>query len=241
MIQELLLKLMQAKSSEDILEYKPDMLELYQKIYEDLSKQGLNIVNYEDIKNLHDLERTMPAYYGNTFYKDCGVPFLKEHNPNTLEVIELCIIFYSLQICELLEQGFFNELSLCIYENPLLPDMVDHIEKINILRTEKYSQTLFFTLWDIFMKIITIGEDDTPDKNVIVLHYGEEDCFYISTEEYEEVLDMIYKNYNQSRYSSIIRRIVGIYRQRFTKMSYILEYQPIFVKVGYEYFYESTL
>ena len=47
--------------------------------------------------------------------------------------------------------------------------------------------------------------------------------------------DSIYTNFKDSKYFFAIERILGAYRIRFTKMKYILEYQPMFVKVAYTY------
>lgn len=231
MIEKIMKELMNAGSTDEILAYKSSVVGLYNSMYNKICNQGLSVTNYYDIKSLHSLEDPMMAYYGPYFYRKCGIPFLKKHNPSTIEVIEFSVLFYSLQIMELMEDGFFDEASLCIYDEELYNDVFDHIEKINLC-SYKYKQYLFSVLWFYFMRVISIEDNERE----FTLEYDfNTDIFYLDDEKHEEVIDLIYKNYNNSKYSSIIDKILGIYRIRFTKMKYILEYQPLFVKVGYEY------
>lgn len=233
MIDEIMKNLMKATTADEILSYQPQILILYNSMYEKLHNQAYSITNFDDIKMLHDLEFPMMAYYGPCFYEKCGIPFLKEHNSGTLDIIEFSVLFYSLQIMELLEKGFYGQTSLCVYkkESDVVLGVFDHTEKINIAEY-KYKHNLFAVLWYYFMCVITIEKNERE----FTLEYDcDTDVFYLPDEKYEEVLDMIYKNYNASNYSCIIRKILGRYRIRFTKMTYLLEYQPLIVKVGYEY------
>ena len=61
------------------------------------------------------------------------------------------------------------------------------------------------------------------------------DTFYLDDRKYEKVLDIIYKNYDGSKYSNAINGIRGVYEIRFTKHIYVSKYQPLFVHVGYKY------
>ena len=60
---------------------------------------------------------------------------------------------------------------------------------------------------------------------------------YIDDEKYEMMLDTIYSNLSESKYKNIIDGILGIYKMRFTKMQYFLEYQPMFIRVAHKYIY----
>lgn len=231
MIEKLMNELMEAKTADEILANKSQILDLYNNMFDKINNQTCSITNYNDIKNLHDLEYPMMAYYGPYFYSQCGIPFLKQHNSKTIDVIEFSVLFYSLQIFELLKNGFWDEVLLCIYDKERSIDMFDHTEKIN-LTAHKYKQNLFAVLWFYFMRVITIEDNE---REFTLEYDSNTDIFYLTDEEHEEVLDMIYKNYNNSKYSRIIDKILGVYRIRFTKMKYILEYQPLFVEVGYRY------
>lgn len=88
-------------------------------------------------------------------------------------------------------------------------------------------------LWYYFMRVIAISDNE---GRTFAIDYGNDtDIFYLTDEQHEELLDMIYRNYNDSSYSHIIDGILGNYKIRFSKMKYILEYQPLFVEVGYKY------
>jgi len=212
MINELFTQIKKAKSINEILACKKQIVTAYNIAYENLKDQPLMKTNYEDIKALHDLHLPMMAYYGPSFYSDCGIPFLKEHNPTTLEIIELTILFYSMQIYEILEKGYFY----------------DEINKI----MKEDNQNLFWKIWHLFAEVITLRDDSreitvTWDNKIVEI--------YLDDEKYENVLDLTYNNYTCSEYFHIIERIIGIYNLRFTKMKYILEYQPLFVEVGFRY------
>lgn len=213
MFKELVIELNKAKTFTEIVDYKHHILEVYNTAYEKLCNQSCFIQNYEDITNLHNLNFPMMAYFGPSFYSRCGIPFLKEHNPTTLDIIELSILFYSLRICELIENGFLKD------------------EEVNIIENSRHG--LFYVLWYYFMEIITIKEDET--RELTIENESGESTYYLTDENYEEVIDMIFHNYNDSKYSCIIDEILGVYRLRFTKMMYIMKYQPLFVEVGYRY------
>lgn len=233
MIEKTINELLKAETREEILSYKQQILDLYDDLYEkicphSLYEKSLCITNFEDIKMLHEMEEPMMAYYGPDFYSKCGIPFLKEHNSKTVDILELTVLFYSIQIIDFLENGFYDHVDLCIYES--LTEVFDRTEEINLTRY-KYKQNLFAVLWFYFMKVITIE----GNREFSIEYDCDTDIFYLTDETYEEVLDLTYKNFNGSNYFHIINEILGIYRVRFTKMEYILKYQPLFVEVGYRY------
>ncbi len=221
MIENLINELAKANTREKILSFKTQISELYNEIYEKICSQGCSITNYEDIKMLHKLHFPMQAYYGPYFYDKLGVPFLKEHNPPTIDILEFIVLFYSLQVINLLENGFFDKVS----ENSFYTSPTEIFTKSK--------QDLFVALWCYFQRVITI-KDDTREFSVI-----DDKCnliiFYLSDDEYEDVIDITYRNIVDSNYFFVIGKILGIYRLRFTKMQYVLKYQPVFVNVGYEY------
>lgn len=230
MIRELMNNLMKVETKDEILTFKPQIMDLYNVLCEKMRSQICSITNFDDIKMLNDLESHMMAYYGPHFYNKCGIPFLKEHNPETIDILELSVLFYSLQIISLIENGFYLDTSLCFYKNPM-DDIFDHVEKID-LTEYRYKQNLFNILWFYFVQVVTL---DYNTREFTIEYDDKQDIFYLSTEKYEEVIDMIYKNVDGSQYYQVVKRILGQYRMRFTKMEYILKYQPLFVNAGYKY------
>lgn len=222
-------KLMKARTVDEILSYKGQVLDLYENLYKKISSQSYSITNFDDIKMLHDLELPMMAYYGHCFYGECGIPFLKEKNPRTIDVLDLAVLFYSIQVMNLLEKGFYDNATLCIYNTNL--DVFDYTKEINLTKY-KYKKELFAVLWFYFLQVITI-KDDT--REFTIEYDCDIDTYYLDDKNYEEVLDITYTNFDSSNYSEVINRILGVYRLRFTKMEYILKYQPLFVEAGYKY------
>lgn len=229
MIEKLVNELMEIKTSQEILAYKSQTIDLYNQLYKKMESQDYYYVNYDDIKALHDLKQPMIAYYGPYFYKKCGIPFVKEHNPNTIDVIEVAILFYIIQVMELLEIGFYHNIDLCIYETSL--EIFDRVENIDLTKS-KYKEHLFVSLWSYFVQVICIKDNG---REISLSHENNVESFYLADKKYEEILEMIYDNFKSSHYSHIIDKILGIYKVRFTKMDYILNYQPLFVEVSDEY------
>ena len=225
MIENLIKKLMKSATTDEILSYKSLALDLYDSLYAEMQSKSYCRTNFDDIKALLDLEFPMVAYYGFDFFEACGFPFIKEHNPGTIDVLELAVLFYTIQVMDLLENDFYSQVTLCIYETS--PELFDHTEKINLIEY-KHKNSLFSTLWFYFKQVVNIKDGERE------FMIGR-DSFYLTDEEYEEVLDMTYRSYAGSNYSHVIDRILGSYKTRFTKMEYILRYQSLFVKVGYEY------
>lgn len=231
MTKEIINQLVQAKTRDEILYYKKQLMDLQDELYKEINSETLSITNYNDIKMLHDLGFPMAAYYGPqcNFIGECGIPFLEQHNPKTLTVLNFIVVFYSLLVLELIERGFYNDAELCIYEN-VTDDVFHHIEKMDL--TKFGFNRPFTALWYFFMQVITI-EDNTCEFS---LEYDfKQYIFYLSSDKNEELLDLIYKIFDNSKFQDVIDRILGIYRLRFTKMKYILEYQPMFVNVAYNY------
>lgn len=56
-----------------------------------------------------------------------------------------------------------------------------------------------------------------------------------NNEKYENLINTIFSNYKNSKFSNVINNILGIYKIRFSNMLFILNYQKIFVEVGYKY------
>lgn len=67
MIEKLVNKLMEVKTSQEILTYKSETLDLYNQLYKKMESQNYYYINYDDIKALHDLKEPMIAYYGSSF------------------------------------------------------------------------------------------------------------------------------------------------------------------------------
>ena len=75
-------ELSHAKTPDEILSYKPKISETLHALWKEIKESTSNITSYNDIENMCFLETSTHAYYGSTFYKDCGFPFLRVHNVN---------------------------------------------------------------------------------------------------------------------------------------------------------------
>lgn len=98
-IKTLLYKVCKATTIDELLSYEQDLSTAYSTLADNLLENNeFYILNFEDIKMLHDLNVPMMSYFGSSFYKDCGVVFLEKYNSKTLKFLDLSILFYSLQI-----------------------------------------------------------------------------------------------------------------------------------------------
>jgi hypothetical protein len=179
-----------------------------------LENNEFYILNFEDIKILHDLNVHMMSYFGSLFYKDCGVVFLEKYNPKTLKFLDLSILFYSLQILKWIKTDYWED------------------EVSSNLFYEK-DNSLFLQLWNYFNQIVNKNDED--DRYID--NYSEQGKrkFYLDDDHYEEIMDISLNSFKHSKYSCLIQSILGNYRTRFTKYKYLLNYQPIFVEVTYRY------
>ena len=214
-IKTLLYKVCKATTIDEILSYEQDLSIAYNILADNLLENNeFYILNFEDIKILHDLNVHMMSYFGSLFYKDCGVVFLEKYNPKTLKFLDLSILFYSLQILKWIKTDYWeDEVSRNLF-----------YEKDN---------SLFLQLWNYFNQIVNKNDED--DRYID--NYSEQGKrkFYLDDDHYEEIMDISLNSFKHSKYSCLIQSILGNYRTRFTKYKYLLNYQPIFVEVTYRY------
>lgn len=214
-IKTLLYKVCKATTIDELLSYEQDLSIAYNILADNLLENNeFYILNFEDIKLLHDLNVHMMSYFGSLFYKDCGVVFLEKYNPKTLKFLDLSILFYSLQILKWIKTDYWeDEVSRNLF-----------YEKDN---------SLFLQLWNYFNQIVNKNDED--DRYID--NYSEQGKrkFYLDDDHYEEIMDISLNSFKHSKYSCLIQSILGNYRTRFTKYKYLLNYQPIFVEVTYRY------
>lgn len=214
-IKTLLYKVCKATTIDELLSYEQDLSITYNILADNLLENNeFYILNFEDIKILHDLNVHMMSYFGSLFYKDCGVVFLERYNPKTLKFLDLSILFYSLQILKWIKTDYWeDEVSRNLF-----------YEKDN---------SLFLQLWNYFNQIVNKNDED--DRYID--NYSEQGKrkFYLDDDHYEEIMDISLNSFKHSKYSCLIQSILGNYRTRFTKYKYLLNYQPIFVEVTYRY------
>lgn len=214
-IKTLLYKVCKATTIDKLLSYEQDLSIAYNILADNLLENNeFYILNFEDIKILHDLNVHMMSYFGSLFYKDCGVVFLEKYNPKTLKFLDLSILFYSLQILKWIKTDYWeDEVSRNLF-----------YEKDN---------SLFLQLWNYFNQIVNKNDED--DRYID--NYSEQGKrkFYLDDDHYEEIMDISLNSFKHSKYSCLIQSILGNYRTRFTKYKYLLNYQPIFVEVTYRY------
>lgn len=214
-IKTLLYKVCKATTVDEMLSYEQGLSNTYNSLADHLLENNeFYILNFEDIKILHDLNVPMMSYFGSSFYKDCGVVFLEKYNPKTLKFLDLSILFYSLQILKWIKTDYWeDEVSRNLF-----------YEKDN---------SLFLQLWNYFNQIV--NKNDKDDRYID--NYSEQGKrkFYLDDDHYEEIMDISLNSFKHSKYSCLIQSILGNYRTRFTKYKYLLDYQPIFVEVTYRY------
>lgn len=214
-IKTLLYKVCKATTIDELLSYEQDLSITYNILADNLLENNeFYILNFEDIKLLHDLNVHMMSYFGSLFYKDCGVVFLEKYNPKTLKFLDLSILFYSLQILKWIKTDYWeDEVSRNLF-----------YEKDN---------SLFLQLWNYFNQIVNKNDEDGR----YIDNYSEQGKrkFYLDDDHYEEIMDISLNSFKHSKYSCLIQSILGNYRTRFTKYKYLLNYQPIFVEVTYRY------
>lgn len=214
-LKTLLYKVCKATTIDELLSYEQDLSITYNILADNLLENNeFYILNFEDIKLLHDLNVHMMSYFGSLFYKDCGVVFLEKYNPKTLKFLDLSILFYSLQILKWIKTDYWeDEVSRNLF-----------YEKDN---------SLFLQLWNYFNQIVNKNDED--DRYID--NYSEQGKrkFYLDDDHYEEIMDISLNSFKHSKYSCLIQSILGNYRTRFTKYKYLLNYQPIFVEVTYRY------
>lgn len=214
-IKTLLYKVCKATTIDEILSYEQDLSIAYNILADNLLENNkFYILNFEDIKILHDLNVYMMSYFGSLFYKDCGVVFLEKYNPKTLKFLDLSILFYSLQILKWIKTDYWED---------------------DVSRNLFYEKdnSLFLQLWNYFNQIVNKNDED--DRYID--NYSEQGKrkFYLDDDHYEEIMDISLNSFKHSKYSCLIQSILSNYRTRFTKYKYLLNYQPIFVEVTYRY------
>lgn len=214
-IKTLLYKVCKATTVDEMLSYEQGLSNTYNSLADHLLENNeFYILNFEDIKILHDLNVPMMSYFGSSFYKDCGVVFLEKYNSKTLKFLDLSILFYSLQILKWIKTDYWED------------------EVSRNLFYEK-NNSLFLQLWNYFNQIVNKNDED--DRYIDTYSEQGKRKFYLDDDHYEEIIDISLNSFKHSKYSCLIQSILGNYRTRFTKYKYLLDYQPIFVEVTYRY------
>lgn len=214
-IKTLIYEVCKATTVDELLSYEEDLSKAYDALADNLLENNeFYILNFEDIKILHDLNIPMMSYFESSFYKDCGVIFLEKYNPKTLKFLDLSILFYTLQILKWVKTDYWeDEVSRNLF-----------YEKDN---------SLFLQLWNYFNQIVNKNDED--DRYIDTYSEQGKGKFYLDDDHYEEIMDISLNSFKHSKYSCLIQSILGNYRTRFTKYKYLLDYQPIFVEVTYRY------
>lgn len=225
--------LVNATSYDEIISCKTAVLAEYESSYKECYEKGfLCLTNYDDVETLCNLESPMLAYFGPKFYNKCGFPFLKEHNHSTIMVIETAFWFYSVQIINLLESGYWNKVIACVYDES--GEKLENLAYFNFLKMEGHKEHLFINLWLYFLKVITLKEND--GEIIVYDSKLNSEVYQVDRLSYGTVINNSYVSYIDSKYEKIIYKILGNYKKRFISLDYITKYQPLFVKIAWEYF-----
>ena len=100
-------RLKKATTKEEIIKCKTEVMDLFDSYATNTAGKLPFRTCFDDIKMLYDVELAMTAYYALP-YQQAWFPFLEKHNPKTIEIIQITVLFYTMQIITLLENGYFD-------------------------------------------------------------------------------------------------------------------------------------
>lgn len=180
----------------------------------EISNESLRIITYDDIKMYHALLDYMYAY-DIYFVENKFIPFLKEHNPITLKVLEIFVYFYALVIYDVLIEIVSEE------------HLFYHVKK-------KFDKTKLgnVTLFDFCFAILAeLG--NSVDRELCPCGLD----FYMDRDTYLLIEQKFINNYTDSSFKRVMDRILGSYRLWYSCSNYLTEYQPMSLKVINHYWH----
>lgn len=230
---ELIMALRDVETKESFIGLIDDVISLYEQNLEMIDETHLSLLNYEDMYYLNELNSYMSAYFGVNFYRKCGIPFIQKYNKNTIYVIETTILFYTIQIAELIKTGFFDELMEAVMDYEL--DFVAHMEYIDIFTTEKNKSPLFFRLWDVFNSLIQNNNGGAAISGA-PLASGEPHVIYLQLREgnINSLIQNCYHGLICYDFIKIPEKMLHDHKE-FSPIEYMDNYQSLFVEVAYQY------
>lgn len=215
-------ELFQFKSSEIEVEID-NRIDIITKAFKENQPYKLN---YDDLVYYEHGISIMPSYYGARWTSEVYFPFLQKHNPNTLLVIELIILFYAKSIYQMVcsDIQVVNQLEK---ENQMF---FDKNTMLFLLTTNKSSERYKVRPLIYYVSILKKLFANQPTTRELTI-YGGEDIFYITSEMYSNITDKLLEDSDEVRYKGVIQSMVGIYRLYYNKIEYFTEIQPLFLKI----------
>lgn len=190
------------------------IMELMDELGKCLVNEGCYIQNYNDIKMYDEIRSYIPAY-SLSFIQEQFIPFLEEHSPKTVMVLDMVVSFYSLVLYELiLDDKFLEKIQT--------DNLTEFMKKNGIC--------LFDFCWELLTEIMNLGFNT---ENRIIYPFLCE--FYVEDALYRLMEQKIINNYYGSWFETVLNRVLGIYRIRFSCVNYIKEVQPMFLRVAGNY------
>lgn len=226
-MEELMRKLINAKSYDEILSYKFQVKKEYHAVFNNCKNSNIGKTQYDDIKELKDVYESIKknsALSHDDYFIKTEKLLSEECDEKTMEILNLALLFYTMQIMNLIEKDFFKEVCL--------PGIAQ--KKCDVTLLLEPGESLFFMLWNYFEQILHV-QRDIPF--VLIEHKTSLVNLYVGPEIYEKLLTNTLNYYEKTNFNEIIEQILGRYRHQFTKYHFILEEQPLFVFVALGYLY----
>lgn len=230
-MKKIIKRMLQAKTKEELLTCEVDLQIQYNHLSEELLEDGaISEKDYEGIFTFYRSSRELLVDINEK------AESLHKKFPRAIEILQLAILYYSREILNLLYSGYWD--NLLVMKGKKKERFVNLVEEL-----EKSQMGLFLGLWQCFsFTIIGIGDYKKRSESrnrkrwteyCTVLELDQPEEITIYNNDYEELLNHSLTSFGGSLFSQIVDGCLGQYIAYFTKIEYILNYQPIFVGVAF--------
>ena len=230
-MKKIIKRMLQAKTKEELLTCEVDLQIQYNHLSEELLEDGaISEKDYEGILTFYRSSRELLVDINEKAEN------LQKKFPRAIEILQLAILYYSREILHLLYSGYWD--NLLVMKGKKKERFVNLVEEL-----EKSQMGLFLGLWQCFsFTIIGIGDYKKRSESrnrkrwteyCTVLELDQPEEITIYNNDYEELLNHSLTSFGGSLFSQIVDRCLWQYIAYFTKIEYILNYQPIFVGAAF--------
>lgn len=230
-MKKIIKRMLQAKTKEELLTCEVDLQIQYNHLSEELLEDGaISEKDYEGIFTFYRSSRELLVDINEK------AESLHKKFPRAIEILQLAILYYSREILNLLYSGYWD--NLLVMKGKKKEWFVNLVEEL-----EKSQMGLFLGLWRCFCFAV-IGIWDYKKRSesrnrkrwteyCTVLELDQPEEITIYNNDYEELLNHSLTSFGGSLFSQIVDGCLGQYIAYFTKIEYILNYQPIFVGAAF--------
>ena len=230
-MKKIIKRMLQAKTKEELLTCEVDLQIQYNHLSEELLEDGgISEKDYEGILTFYRSSRELLVDINEKAEN------LQKKFPRAIEILQLAILYYSREILHLLYSGYWD--NLLVMKGKKKERFVNLVEEL-----EKSQMGLFLGLWQCFsFTIIGIGDYKKRSESrnrkrwteyCTVLELDQPEEITIYNNDYEELVNHSLTSFGGSLFSQIVDTCLGQYIAYFTKIEYILNYQPIFVGAAF--------